>query len=172
MKLLVLLVVLVGSAPGVRAEGLVEIAGRVKGAVEEKRSCWKLNRVQERWEGTAFEQEWLCGKKEAVTIYYFQRASVEEAAKLFEEIRTSPVQAPGRYVDAPKVGDQSTISAYNEYSTSSYVFFRKGDVVVRIDSNLLARGTPATTLENAVRFAQLVEAQIASPASPPGQTRN
>ncbi|HKQ99454.1 MAG TPA: hypothetical protein VJT09_02205, partial [Pyrinomonadaceae bacterium] len=117
-----------------------------------------------------FEQEWLC-PKEAVTIYFFQAPSIEAAVKFYEELITSPVEAPGEHVDSPKIGDQSSITTHTDYSRSSYVYFRKGTIVVRIDSNILKLTTPIRTLENAIRFAQIVEEQIEPPGNSPKPTR-
>ena len=137
---------------------------RVKSAVRVKSSCWKLNRAQERQNGerTDFGQEWLC-RKESVTVYFYQAPSIEAAVKLFEEMRDAPVASPGRTVDSHKFGDQSFIKSHSPYSKSSYVFFRKINIVIRIDSNIMRNATSERTLKNAVRFAQIVVEQIMPP---------
>lgn len=163
-NLIMLLLMLVCSTSAVYSQELSEVVGRVKSVIQAKPSCWKLNRVQERnnsgW--VSFEQEWLC-RKESVTIYFFQEDSIDGAIKMFEELRTSPVQAPGLFVASPQIGDQSVIRTYPDYSRSSYIFFRKGKIVVRIDSNIMRNAPSTITLKNAIWFAQLIEKQISQP---------
>jgi hypothetical protein len=163
-KLITLLLILVCSTSAVGAQELSEVVGRVKSIAQAKRSCWKLNRAQERNTGArkAFEQEWLC-RQESVTIYFYQGDSIEAAIKMFEELRTSPVEAPGLFVESPKLGDQSSITTYSAYSRSSYVYFRKSNIVVRIDANTMRNASSALTLKNALRFAHIVEEQISQP---------
>ena len=148
------------------AQEVSALAERVSSVMRARPSCWRLNRVQERREGERiiFEQDWLC-HNESVTIYFYQESSVEAAARLFEVIRSAPVAAPGRLVDSHRFGDESFITSYSAYSRSSYVFFRKDNIVVRIDSSTLTvrNATWERTLRNAVRFAQIVVEQIMPP---------
>lgn len=161
-KILMSLIVVSCCALTVYAQSVSEVAEKLKTVLREKAPCWKTFRQQER-KSTEFveaELDLMCGK-ESVIAYLYQAPSVEAAAKLLYEIRTSPVAAPatlpaGNSVDSYKFGDESYVSTYYHYSRSSYVYFRKGNIVVRIDSNMLAKPTSARTLRNAVWIAQLL----------------
>jgi hypothetical protein len=155
-SLLILSLMLLCPPPAVYAGDVSTIAEEVKAAVEEKASCWKLFHQQERKDVDRAELwvNWVCGKK-GVVVYLYQEPSVEAAIKLFYEMRTAPVASPGRLVESYKFGDESFVTSYNPYSRSSYVFFRKGSIVVRIDSGTTGKASSARTLKNAVRFARL-----------------
>ena len=110
---------------------------------------------------------WVCGK-EGVIAYLYQAPSVEAAVELLYEIRTSPVEssvvAPGEpSIDSYQFGDESFVRSFNLYSRSSYVFFRKGNIVVGIDSGTIGKASSKRTLRNAVRFAQLFAERMPPP---------
>ena len=161
-KILMSLLVVSCCALTVYPQSASEVAEKLKATLKEKAPCWKLFRQQER-KGTEILEvdiDLVCGK-DSVIAYLYQAPSVEAAAKLLYEIRTSPVAAPaappaGSSVDSYRFGDESYVRTYYEYSRSSYVFFRKGNIVVRIDSNMLAKPTSARTLRNAVLIAQML----------------
>ena len=165
-NLLILSLALLCSAPTAHAEDVSTVAEKVKAVVNEKGSCWKLFHEQKRRDIDRAEVlvNWVCGK-EGVVVYLYQEPSVEAAVKLFYEMRTAPVAAPGRTVDSYKFGDESWVNSYNPYSRSSYVFFRKGNIIVRIDSGTRGKASSARTLKNAVRFAGLFDEQIRQPPS-------
>jgi hypothetical protein len=106
------------------------------------------------------EQEWLCDQQ-VLSIYYFQTPTIEAAARMYHQMINSPVQAPGKPVASPKFGDESSITI-GGYSTDSYVFFRRGSIVVRIDSSSLQKIEAARTLKSAIMFAQIVDKEIAA----------
>lgn len=164
VKLLITGLALLCSAPVAHAESLSTVAGRVKAVVKEKAPCWKLFHEQEGRNGDRADiwVNWVCGK-EGVVVYLYQAPSVEAAVKMFYEMRTAPVAAPGRTLDSYKFGDESWVSSYNPYSRSSYVFFRKGNIIVRIDSGTTGNASSASTLKNAVRFARWFAEQIRQP---------
>lgn len=171
VNLLMLSLTLLCSAPAADAQNVSAVAEEVKAIVKEKASCWKLYHQQERKDGdhTTVEVNWVCGK-EGVVAYLYQVPSVEAAAKLLNEIITSPVQslavaqgAPP--LDAYQFGDESYVRAYLLYSKSSYVFFRKGNVVVRIDSGTMWKASHKRTLRNAVRFARMFAERIQPPGN-------
>ena len=142
-----------------------DISGVVKKveALVNDASSWKIQRRQERNrdDSKVMETDWVNGR-EIVGVYLYQEPSVEAAANLLEEMRTAPVESiattgpVGRY----DFGDESYIRSNGVYSTSSYILFRKGNVVVRIDSTSSGKITSACTLKNAVRFARLFEEQL------------
>lgn len=152
--------------PKAYAQDISAIAGKVKAIVKEQASCWKLYNQQER-KNTEIEEinlNWTCGR-DGVIAYIYQAPSVETAIKWFYELRTSPVASPvtssnWRNADSYKFGDESSIRSNFLYSSSSYVFFRKGNIVVRIDSGSSKKTTSARTLKNAVLFARLINEQI------------
>jgi hypothetical protein len=152
-----------------QAQELADVLAKVKSAIVQKDSCWELKRAENRNldDSKASEQDWVCGNQ-VVGIYYYQQPSIEAAGKLLQEIITSPVQAAGQTVPSPKIGDESSIRTYTEYSTSSYVFFRRGNIVVRIDSNLFETTDRANTLtlKNAIDFAKIVDDQILQNRAP------
>ena len=159
-NLLMLSLILLCSAPTNYAQDASAVAEKVKAVVKEKASCWKIYHQQERKiDGvTAVEVNWVCGK-ESVIAYLYQVLSVEAAARLLYEIRTSPVSSSAVVPGAPPLdsyqfGDESSVRSYYLYSRSSYVFFRKGNIVVRIDSGTMGKTSSKRTLRNAVRFAQ------------------
>jgi hypothetical protein len=170
-NLFMLALTLLCSAPTAYAEDVSTVVEEVKAMVEKKSSCWKLLRQEER-KNTEFleiDLDWVCGK-ESVVAYLYQVPSVEAAAKLLYEIITSPVQslavAPGAPpTDSYKFGDESYVRAYLLYSRSSYVFFRKGNIVVRIDSGARGSGSHKRILRNAVRFAQLFAERMPPPSN-------
>ena len=164
-KLLVLSLVLLCSAPAAYAEDISDVAEQVKAVVKEKQPCWKLYHQQDR--GKAVEVNWVCAK-EGVIAYLYQESSVEAAARLLYEIRTSPVASLARVPGAPpedsyKFGDESFVRSYFSYSSSSYIFFRKGSIVVRIDSGSEGKTSSERTLRNAVLFAQLLIERMPPP---------
>jgi len=167
--LFMLSLALLFAAPTASAEDLSTIADKVKAVVNEEPSCWKLYRQQQR-ETIQFlevDLDWVCGK-ESVIAYLYQAPSVEAASKLLYEIRTSPVQSSAVALGAPpldsyKFGDESFVGAYYLYSRSSYILFRKGDIVVRIDSSTRGKASSKRTLKNAVRFAQLLDEYMPPP---------
>src|SRR5215208_1926265 len=163
VALFMLSLILLCSASTAYAGDVPIVAEEVTVMVKEKASCWKLHRQQERKnvEFPEVELDWVCGK-ESVIAYLYQASSVEAAAKLLHEIVTSPVQSSAVVPGAPptdiyQFGDESYVGSYYLYSKSSYVFFRKGNIVVRIDSNGMWKPTSKRTLRNAVRFAQLFD---------------
>jgi hypothetical protein len=161
VNLLILSLALLCAAPAAYAGDVSEVAEEVKAIVREKAPCWKLFRQQERkipefWE---IDLDFVCGKA-SVIAYLYQTPSVEAAAKLLYEIVTSPVQSsatiPGHPVVTDKFGDESYVGAYFLYTRSSYVYFRKGHIVVRIDSSSSGKASSKKTLKNAVIFAQFL----------------
>lgn len=160
-SLLILSLILLRYTPAAYAGEVSTIAEEVKALVKEKASCWKVFHQQGRNDVDRAELwvNWVCGK-EGVVVYLYQEPSVEAAIKLFYEMRTAPVAAPGRLVESYKFGDESFISSYNPYSRSSYVLFRKGSIIIRIDSGTTGKASSARTLKNAVRFAQLFVEKI------------
>jgi hypothetical protein len=110
---------------------------------------------------------WTCDE-DSIMAYLYQAPSVEAAEKIFYELRTSPVAAPfwssdGQNTDSYKFGDEASIRTNHLYVSSSYVFFRKGNIVVRVDSNTGKKSkktATARTLKNAVKFARLFDEQI------------
>lgn len=159
LRLLVLTIpVLLALSVNSTAQDLPDLVTKVKSAVAQRDSCWELKRAEDRKvdDTKRSEQDWVC-RNQVVGVYYFQERSPEAAAKLYREIITSPVQAPGRHLDSPKFGEESSISTYNEYSTSSYIFFRRGNIVVRIDSSPLERVDGSLILQNAITFATVVD---------------
>lgn len=174
-NLLMLSLVLLFPLPAAYAQDVSTVAEKVKAVIKDKASCWKLFHQQERKidDGKAIEVNWVCGN-EGVIAYLYQEPSVEAAVKLLYEIRTSPVQssATSRPVDPYKFGDESYVRSYYLYSSSSYVFFRKGNIVVRIDSGTTGKSTSTCTLRNAVRFAQMFAEQITPPNNSFNPTRN
>jgi hypothetical protein len=168
-NLLILPLILLCSAPVVIAQSVPPVVEKVKVVVKEKASCWKLYHQQERKDGdrTTVEVNWVCGK-EGVVAYLYQEPSVEAATKLLYEIRTSPVESLAVVPGAPPMnpyqfGDESIVRAYLLYSRSSYIFFRKGNIVVRIDSGTMGKASSKGTLRNAVRFARLFAEHIPPP---------
>ena len=160
LSLCTLSLALLCSAPTAYAKDVSEVAADVKGIVKAKTSCWKLFNQHERkltefWE---IDLDWVCGK-ESVVSYLYQTPSIEDATKLLHEIVNSPVQSittiPRHPVDHHKFGDESYVGSYYLYSRSSYIFFRKGNIVVRIDSSSSGKTSSKKTLTNALRFAQL-----------------
>jgi hypothetical protein len=137
-----------------REQRVFDIAEKLKSAVKKKKRCWRLNREELRRKDEA-EQEWNCGK-EWVRVDLIQYDSEAKAGETYREQRDQIVQAPGRVIDTYHFGDESRVTAYSPYSTSSYVFFRIGKIFVRIDSNLTRKGKTETTLKNATLFAQLL----------------
>jgi hypothetical protein len=161
--------ILLCSALAAYAQDVSAVAEKVKVVVKERTGCWKLFHQQERKTSdvTAVEVDWVCGK-EGVIVYLYQAPSVEAAVKLLYEIRTSPVQSSTVALGAPpigpyKFGDESYVGSYYLYSRSSYVFFRKGNIVVRIDSSTMGKASSKRTLRNAVRFAQLFAEHMPPP---------
>jgi hypothetical protein len=150
--------------PSAYGEDVSALVEGVKAAVKEKAPCWKLFHQQgpSGIDRAGAWVNWTCGK-EGVVAYLYHEPSVEAAVKLFHEMRTAPVAAPGRAVDSYKFGDESFVSSFNPYSRSSYVFFRKGNIIVRIDSGTDGKATSARTLKNAVRFARLFVEQLSAP---------
>ena len=141
----------------------------MKSLVKEKETCWKLFRQQERknTEFSEVELDWVCGKENVIT-YLYQLPSVEAADKLLYEICTSPVQSSAVALGAPPIdsyqfGDESFVRAYLLYSRSSYVFFRKDNIVVRIDSGTTGKASSKRTLRNAVLFAQFFAERMSLP---------
>jgi hypothetical protein len=168
-KLLMLLLVIPCGALTVRAQSVPEVAEKLKNSVKEKARCWKLFRQQERktTEILEVELDWVCGK-ESVIVYLYQAPSVEAAAKMLYEILTSPVGSSARVPGAPptdsyQFGDESSVGSYYLYTRSSYVFFRKGSIVARIDSGSARKTSSKRTLRNAVLFAQLLAEQMPPP---------
>jgi hypothetical protein len=163
-RLLILTLVLLCCAPSAYGEDVPALVEGVKAAVRKKAPCWKLFHQQGRRETDRAEAwvNWACGK-DGVAAYLYHEPSVEAAIKLFQEMRTAPVAAPGRAVDSYKFGDESFVSSFNPYSRSSYVFFRKGNIIVRIDSGTNGKASSARTLKNAVRFARLFVEQLSAP---------
>ena len=176
--LLTLTLMLLCPARAVNAQDVSKVSKKVEAIVKEKISCWKLFHQEERKVGDRSEVlvNWVCGK-EGVVVYLYQESSVEAAAKLLHEIRTSPVQSLAVALDAPPVGpyqfgDESVVRSHLLYSSSSYVFFRKGKIVVRIDSGTTGKASSKRTLRNAVRFAQLFADHLPPPNDSLNQTRN
>ena len=168
-NLLMLSLILLCSAPAAYGQDVSAVADKVKAVVKEKASCWKLFRQQERknTEFSEVELDWVCGK-ESVIVYLYQAPSVEAAAKLLYEIRTSPVVSSAHVPGAPptdsyQFGDETSVGSYYLYSRSSYVFFRKGNIVARIDSGSAGKTSSKRTLRNAVLFAQLSAEQMPPP---------
>lgn len=167
--LLMLPLILLCSAPAASAQDVSAVAEKVKVAVKEGARCWKLYHQQERKDGdrTAVEVNWVCGE-EGVIAYLYQVPSVEAAARLLDEIRTSPVGSSAVVPGAPPMdsyqfGDESVVRSYYLYSRSSYVLFRKGDTVVRIESGTTGKASSERTLSNAVRFARLFAERLPPP---------
>jgi len=163
-SLLILSLMLLCPAPAASAEEVSAIVEGVKAVVKEEASCWKLfhqqgPRVTDRAEAWV---NWACGK-EGVVVYLYREPSVEAAVKLFHEMRTAPVASPGRVVDSYKFGDESFVTSFNPYSRSSYVFFRKGNIIIRIDSGTNGKASSARTLRNAVRFARWFDERMSQP---------
>jgi|ERR1044071_6112272 hypothetical protein len=136
------------------------IASEVKAIVKKEKPCWKIYHEQERKDGDfhSVEVNWVCGK-DGVIVYLYQVPSVEAAAKLLREIITSPVQSSAVALGTPPIGpyqfgDETHVGSNYMYSSSSYVYFRKGNIVFRIDSGATARTTSKRTLKHALRFAQ------------------
>ena len=176
--LFILLLILLCSAPAVNAQDVSTIAKNVKAIVKETSSCWKLFHEEQRTVGDRAEVwvNWVCGK-EGVVVYLYQESSVAEAAKLLYEIRTSPVQSLAVAIGTPPIGpyqfgDESFVRSNLLYSSSSYVFFRKGNMVVRTDSGTTGKASSKRTLKNAVRFAQLFVDHMPPPNDSIKQTRN
>jgi len=169
-NLLMLLPALLWLVPAAYARDVSDVAEEVKAIVKEKAPCWKVFRQEERKQAAFWEidLDWVCGK-EIVGAYLYQTPSVETAKKLLNDIVTSPVQSltttPGHPVINEKFGDESDVRSYFAYSNSSYVFFRKGNIVVRIDSSGSGKTSSQKTLENAVLFAQLFAERISSSRS-------
>lgn len=163
-RLLILSLMLLWCPPSAYGEDVSALVEGVKAAVKEKAPCWKLFHQQgpSGIDRAGAWVNWTCGK-EGVVAYLYHEPSVEAAVKLFHEMRTAPVAAPGRAVDSYKFGDESFVSSFNPYSRSSYVFFRKGNIIVRIDSGTDGKATSARTLKNAVRFARLFVEQLSAP---------
>jgi hypothetical protein len=157
------------SAPAAYGQDVSAVAVKVKAVVNKSAPCWKLYHQQERkhGEGRAVEVNWLCGK-EGVIAYLYQEPSVEAAAKLLHEILTSSVGSlatvPGPPpLDSYQFGDESSVRSYFLYSKSSYVLFRKGNIVARVDSGSAGKTSSKRTLRNAVLFAQLFAEQMPPP---------
>jgi hypothetical protein len=159
--LLIPLLILLCPAEAAHAQDVGALAEKLEAAVKEGAPCWELVHRQEREgdDGSAVELNWV-GGEEAVMVYIYHGTSVEAAADLFQRMRTAPVASPGQVVDSYKFGDESKVTSYHPYSRSSYIFFRSGRVVVRIDSSTTGEATSARTLENAVSFARLTVEQI------------
>jgi hypothetical protein len=177
-NLFMLSLILLCSAPAASAEDVSTVVDNVKAIVKEKAACWKLYHQQERKDGerTTIEVNWVCGK-EGVIAYLYQEPSVEAAVKLLYEIRTSPVQSLAVVQGAPPLdayqfGDETVVRSYLLYSSSSYVFFRKGKIVVRIDSGTMGKASSKRTFRNAVRFAQWFADLIPTPNNSLNRTRN
>ena len=168
-NLLILPLILLCTAPAANAQDVSAVAEKVKSVVKKSEPCWKLYRQQERkhGDGKAVEVNWVCGK-EGLIAYLYQELSVDAAAKLLYEIRTSPVGSSAHVPGAPTVdsyqfGDESFVGSYYLYTRSSYIFFRKGNIVVRIDSGSSGKTSSKRTLRNAVLFAQLFAEQMSLP---------
>ena len=163
--LLILPLILLSPAPALNVQDVSTIANEVKAEVKEKGSCWKLFHQEQRKNGDRAEVwvNWVCGK-EGVVVYLYQESSVEAAAKLLYEINTSPVQSLAVAMDAPPIrpyqfGDESFVRSNLLYSSSSYVFFRKGNIVVRIDSGQRGRhhlNGPFATLCDLLNYSQTI----------------
>jgi len=162
--LLILSLVILCCTPSAYGKDVPALVEGIKAAVKEKAPCWKLFHQQGRRDVDRAEAwvNWVCGK-EGVVAYLYHEPSVEAAIKLFHEMRTAPVAAPGRAVDSYKFGDESFVRSFNPYSRSSYVFFRKGNIIVRIDSGTSGKASSARTLKNAVGFARLFVEQLSAP---------
>jgi len=162
-NLLILFPILFCSPSIAYTQQVSTVAGRVKSVVQDKSTCWKLTRMQERKSvvRTDVEQEWLCGK-ESVTIYFYQGITTEAAINLFREMRAAPVASPGRSVDSHKFGDESLITTgaleIREGNTS--IFFRQGDMVIRIDAVTMENPQSSSALKQAIRFAQIVAERL------------
>lgn len=159
-SLLILHLALFCVAPSVHAQNVSTVSEQVKARVKEEAPCWKLFRHEARKtdQFAEIDVDWVCGK-ESVGVYLYEVSSEEAAAMLLREIVTSPVQslavaAGAPRVDSYKFGDESYVRAYLLYSKCSYIFFRQGKIVVRIDSNTMGKATSKRTLANAVRFAE------------------
>jgi hypothetical protein len=163
-KILLLLLMALCPAQIISAQGISGVAEKVKSSVKAKAGCWKLNRESRREiaEFTEDEQEWEC-RKEYVRVVIYQMDSDTSASKLFRDQRDQITQSPGRVVDEYQFGDESRVLSSFQYSTSSYIFFRRGNLMVRIDANTDRNGTSTSTLKNAVLFAQLLEENLTPP---------
>lgn len=169
-NLLMLLLALLWLVPAAHAQDVSDVAEEVKAIVKEKAPCWKVFRQEERKQAEFWEidLDWVCGKA-SVGAYLYQTPSVETAKNLLNEIVTSPVQSltttPGHPEINDKFGDESYVRYYLAYSNSSYVFFRKGNIVVRLDASGSGETSSQKTLKNVVMFAQFFAEHISSPKS-------
>ena len=103
-------------------------------------SGWRIHRKQERDQGKVIELDWV-HEKEIVGVYLYQESSVEAAAQLLYKMRTAPVASITPTLNKYEFGDESEVRSNHHYLTSSYILFRKGNVVVRIDSTSTEKTT-------------------------------
>ena len=159
MKTSILALVLLLAVQAGYTQDISTIVKDVEASLPNDTSGWQIHRKQERDQGKVIELDWVHAK-EIVGVYLYQESSVEAAAQLLYKIRTAPVASITPTVNKFEFGDESDVRSNHHYLSGSYVLFRRGNVVVRIDSTSTGKTTPARTLKNAVRFARLFDEQL------------